>query len=304
MKAIVLNEYGGPDKLHYVTDAAEPQIGERDILVLTTATSINPVDFKIRNGSAQGRFPQQFPTILGRDLSGIVQAVGREVRSFKPGDRIAAFTGRTYAEKVAVREDAATHIPDGVDLVEAAAYPLVCLTADQLIRRATKLEAKQTVLITGALGSVGRAAVHVAKKLGATVIAGVRKKHLDQAAGIGADSAVAIDDEESLKQLGLVDAMADTIGGEVATKLLAKVKQGGVVGTVVTPQPDMTLHPTLQMNHIFTTPDASKLREFLDDVRDHTFQLPIDRMIPLEKAAEGQVAAEKGGIGKIILMVL
>ncbi|MBS1816127.1 MAG: NADP-dependent oxidoreductase [Acidobacteria bacterium] len=304
MKAMLLREYGGPEKLDYVTDIPDPQIGDDEMLVVVTAASINPIDYKIRNGSAAARFPQTFPTILGRDLSGIVRAIGKNVRTFKPGDRVLAFTNHTFAELVAVKENEVAHLPDGVDIVKAAALPLAVLTGDQLVRRAAKVQPGQTVLVTGALGSVGRAAVHSAKKLGAYVIAGVRKHSLDAVKDIEADAAVAMDDDEAIAALGFVDAIADTVGGAATTKLLSKVKEGGIVGTVVTPPPDGSLHTSLEMNLIRTQPDASKLREFADDVRDGKFDLPIDRMIPLEDVAAGLTAVEKGGIGKVVVLVL
>lgn len=303
MKAVLLTEYGGPEKLKYVTDAPDPQIADDEILVATTATSINPVDWKIRSGAAQGRFPQTFPSILGRDLSGVVRAIGKEVRSFKPGDKVLAFTPNTYAELVAVKESSAAHLPDGVDAVKAAALPLISLTGDQLIRRAAKVQKDQVVIITGATGLVGLAAVHTAKKLGAKVIAAVRSKYVEEAKALGVYAVVAMDDEAEIAKLGTVDALADTVG-EPATALLPKIKDGGVVGTVVTPPPDVTLHPRLEFNKIMTQPDASKLREFADDVRDGRFSVPIDRMLPLEEAAAGQVVAEKGAKGKVLLLLL
>lgn len=303
MKAVLLRGYGGPEKLEVVSDAEEPSIADDEMLVATTATSINPVDYKIRNGSAQARFPQTFPAILGRDLTGVVRAVGKEVRTFKPGDRVLAFTNHTYAELVAVKENEAAHLPDGVDIVKAAALPLIALTGDQLVRRATKVQRDQIVLVTGATGSVGRAAVHVAKKLGAYVIAGVRKDHLEEAKELGANAVVATDDPDSVANLGIIDAIADTVGAPT-TPLLAKVREGGIVGTVVTPSPDTSLNPKIELNKIMAEPDSSTLRSFADDMRDHKFDLPIDRMIPLEEVAEGQVLVEKGGIGKVIVLVL
>lgn len=304
MKAVLLHSYGGLDKLEYVTDAPDPQIADDEMLVATSASSVNPIDYKIRNGSAAARFPQTFPAILGRDLSGVVRAVGKDVRTFKPGDRVLAFTNHTFAELVAVKENEATHLPDGLDIVNAAALPLVVLTGDQVVTRAAKVQKGQTVLVTGALGSVGRAAVHSAKKLGAYVIAGVRKHSLDHAKDTDADAAVAIDDDAAIAAMGTLDAIADTIGGEAATKLLVKVKEGGIVGTVVTPPPDGALHPSLEINRIRTEPDAAKLREFAEDVRDGKFILPIDRMLPLDKVGEGMAAVEKGGIGKVVILAI
>jgi NADPH:quinone reductase-like Zn-dependent oxidoreductase len=109
-------------------------------------------------------------------VSGVVRAVGANVKHFKPGDRVLALSNATYAELVAVGDSDVTHLPDGLDLVDAAAIPLIALTGDQLVRSATNVQKGQVVLITGALGGVGRAAVQSAKKIGAQVIVGVRRK--------------------------------------------------------------------------------------------------------------------------------
>jgi len=305
MKAVMLYEFGGPEKLVYVTDAPDPKLADDEILIATSAASINPIDWKTRDGSIQAFFPVTLPTILGRDVSGIVRAIGSEVRGVAPGDRVMALTNRTYAELVAVHANEVTHIPDGLDIVEAAAIPLIALTGDQLIRRAAKVQKGQTVLITGALGSVGRAAVHTAKKLGAHVIAGVRKASLKQAEELRADAVIAIDDHEALEKLGLVDAIADTVGGPTADILLTHIKPGGVFGTVVSPPSAPLLNPTIEVNHMVVQPDASKVREFADDVRDGKFVLPIDRMMSLSEAAEAHAEIAKGNIhGKVLLLAV
>ena len=174
MKAVVLHEYGGPEVLKYEDNVPDPQVSGDTVLIAAAATSVNPIDWKVRSGARQKDFPLTFPAILGRDVSGVVRAVGANVRHFKPGERVLALSNAAYAELVAVPESEVTHLPDGVDLVDAAAIPLVSLTGDQLVRLATNVQKGQTVVVTGAVGSVGRAAVHSAKKLGAQVIAGVR----------------------------------------------------------------------------------------------------------------------------------
>ncbi len=181
MKAVVLHEYGGPENLKFEDNVPEPQVSGNTVLIATTAASVNPIDWKLRSGAIQRIFPLSFPAILGRDVSGIVRAVGANVKHFKPGDRVLALTNATYAELVAVEDSDVTHLPEGVDLADAAAIPLIALTGDQLVRCATNVQKGQVVLITGALGGVGRAAVHAAKKIGAQVIAGVRGKELDDA---------------------------------------------------------------------------------------------------------------------------
>src|ERR1700742_3737965 len=205
MKAVVLHEYGGPEKLKFESDVPDPEVRENSVLIAATAASVNPIDWKVRSGARQKDFPLSFPAILGRDVSGIVRAVGAKVRTFKPGDRVLSFSNATYAELVAVDDSAVAHLPDGVELVNAAALPLISATGEQLVRLAANVREGQTVVVTGALGSVGRAAVHTAKKMGAHVIAGVRKKELEDAGLLGADGVVAIDDDEAIANLGLVD---------------------------------------------------------------------------------------------------
>ena len=303
MKAVVLHEYGGPEKLKFEDNVPEPQVSGNTVLIATTAASVNPIDWKVRSGVMQRMFPVSFPAILGRDVSGIVRAVGGNVKHFKAGDRVLALSNATYAELVAVDDSEVTHLPEGVDLPNAAAIPLIALTGDQLVRLATNVKKGQVVLITGALGSVGRAAVHTAKKIGAQVIAGVRGKELDDARSLGVSDVLAIDDDNAIEKFRLVDAIADTVGGKVAAKLIAKVKQSGSFGyTAVLPESAAVQNPTVKIARVSTQPDPSKVREFADDVRDGKFVLPIGRRMPLRDAAEAHVLGEKGGIGKILLL--
>ena len=273
------------------------------MLIAAVATSVNPINWKLRSGMRQKDSPLSFPAILGRDVSGVVRTVGANVKHFKAGDRVLALSWATYAELVAVDDSDVTHLPDGVDLADAAALPLIALTGDQLVRLATNVKKGQVVLITGALGSVGRAAVHTAKKIGAQVIAGVRGKEVDDARSLGVSDVLAIDDDESIEKFRLVDAIADTVGGDVATKLIGKIKQGGSFGyTAVLPQSAAALNPSVKIKRVLAQPDPSKVREFADDVRDGKFVLPIGRRMPLHNATEAHVLGEKGGVGKILLL--
>jgi NADPH:quinone reductase-like Zn-dependent oxidoreductase len=303
MKAVRLHEYGGPENLKYEDRVPEPSLGADSVLVEAAATSVNPIDWKVRSGARQKDFPLHLPAILGKDVSGVVRAVGRNVRTFRPGDQVLAMTDDTYAELVVVEGSILTHLPDGLNLVDAAAIPLIALTGDQLVRRATKAQRGQTILVSGALGSVGRAAVHTAKKLGARVIAGVRARQLPEARALGVDDTVAIDDDAAITALAPVDGVADTVGGPTAEKLFARVKPGGRFGyTSVFPEGASKLNPTVTVTRVVAGPDASKVREFADDIRDGTFLLPIGRRMPLREAGEAQVMAQKGGVGKIVLL--
>ena len=301
MKAIVLHEYGGPSKLKY-EDFEDPKPGPGEVLVRVAATSVNPVDYKMRSGAAKERFPVNFPGILGRDVSGIVREIGEGVTGFEPAQRVMALAHATYAELTVVKADELTLVPEGLDLVEAAALPLVTLTGEQLISRGTGIKQGETVLISGAMGSVGRAAIFTAKKAGATVIAGVKKAQLDAAKELGADEVVALDDKEAMAKVGFMDAVADTVGGETGAMLLGKVKQGGVFASVVGPPLGAKLHPTVKVALVMAVPDPAKLAEMAAEVVAGRYKIPIDRMLPLSEAADGQVAAEKGGIGKVLLL--
>jgi NADPH:quinone reductase-like Zn-dependent oxidoreductase len=307
MKAVVLHEYGSVSKLKY-EDFADPKPGAGEVLVRVMAVSINPIDWKMRSGAAKDRFPLSLPAVLGRDLAGTVREVGEGVKDFKVGDAVFALANATYAELCVVKASDLAHIPTAngehaLDITTAATLPLVSVTGDQLIHIGTRAEKGQTIFLTGALGSVGRIALYCAIEAGVKVIAGVRKKQIEEAIALGATAAIDLGDEDSLSTLGFVDAVADTIGGSLATKLLAKVKPGGNFGSVVGPPKGADLHPTVQVNAFMAHADAATLVHYAEAVRDGKLQIPVDRILPLSEAAEGQAAAEKGGIGKVVLTV-
>jgi NADPH:quinone reductase-like Zn-dependent oxidoreductase len=303
VKAVRLYEYGGAENLKYEEDVPEPTLDADYVLVEAAATSVNPIDWKVRSGARQKDFPLQLPAILGKDVSGIVRAVGLNIRTFKPGDRVLASCDATYAELVVVEGSSLTHLPDGLDLVDSAAIPLIALTGEQLVRLAARARAGQTLLVSGALGSVGRAAVHAAKKLGVTVIAGVRGRQLPQARTLGVAAAVAIDDDSAIAALAMVDGVADTVGGETAAKLFGRVKSGGNFGYAsVLPDGVQQRNATVTVTRVFARPDASKIREFADDIRDGKFVLPISHRLSLRNASEAHAMAQRGGAGKIVLV--
>lgn len=301
MKAVVLHEYGGPDKLLY-EDVPDPVPGSGQVLIRMTSTSVNPIDFKLRSGAMKAFWPLELPAILGRDVSGIVRALGEGVNGFKPGDKVMGPGDKTYAElAVAAAKDLA-FVPANLDAVKAAALPIVMQTGEQLITRGTKIQSGQTVLIAGAVGGVGRAAVWTAKKAGAKVIAGVRKSQINEAESLGADLVLALDDAAAIDKLGFIDAVADTIGGETGQKLLGKIKQGGIYASVVGPPANANMHPTVKIEAIQSKPDPGTLRTMAEAVAAGRLVIPIDRMVPLADAAKAQAAAEKGGVGKILLL--
>jgi NADPH:quinone reductase-like Zn-dependent oxidoreductase len=149
---------------------------------------------------------------------------------------------------------------------------------------------------------VGRSAVFTAKQRGATVIAGVLKKQIDEAKSIGADQAVATDDDNAVANLPPVDVVADTVDGKTAEKLIAKVKSGGVFASVLGAPQNAEKYPSVNVLPVYVTPDTKILRFMAEAVRDGKLVIPIYEKLPLRDAAEAQAVAEKGGIGKVLLV--
>jgi NADPH:quinone reductase-like Zn-dependent oxidoreductase len=300
MKAAVLHEYGPPSKLKY-EDFPDPRPGPGEVLVAVRAASVNPVDWKMRSGAAKDHFPVTFPAILGRDVAGVVRELGEGVKDFAVGDRVFALAWAAYAELCVVKADILAKIPDGLDMTAASAVPLVSCTGDQLIRNATAVQSGQTIVLTGAAGSVGRCALFCARELGAKVIAGVRKSQIAEAKSLGAIEAIDIDDDAAIAKLGTVDGVADTVGGNIASKLLGKVKPGGNYGSLVGPPKDAALHPTVNVKPMTAQPNPAAYIHYAEAIRDGKLALPVDCVMPLKDAAEAHAAGEKGGIGKIVL---
>jgi NADPH:quinone reductase-like Zn-dependent oxidoreductase len=301
MKAVVLHEYGGPDKLKY-EEWEDPRAGDGQILIRVTAAGVNPIDWKIRSGAMKDFMPVELPTILGYDYSGVVRSVGKGVEGYAEGDKVFGRAGKTYAELLLGDLAGLSKVPEGLDPVEAAALPVVLNTGQQLITEAGKVQPGQTVIITGALGSVGRTAVWVAKKLGAHVIAGVRGSQKKAAEELGADTVLALDSQQEMDALGLVEVVADTIGGKVGDALLAKVKPGGTFASVVGPPQNAKLHPNVKVVAFGSHPDAAGMHSLAEDIANGRFKISIDRTMPLADAARAHAEAEKGGIGKILLL--
>jgi NADPH:quinone reductase-like Zn-dependent oxidoreductase len=300
MKAVVVHQYGGPEVLKF-EEYPDPVPGPGEVLVRVAATSVNPIDYKRRAGLTKNFYPIKFPGLMGVDMAGTVVKVGPGVEGFSIGDQVFAMADNTYAELCVVKAAVLAKVPKGLDLIRAAALPLVTTTGNQLLL-ATGVNAGQTVLVVGAIGNVGRSAVFTAKQRGATVIAGVLKRQTDEAKTIGADQVVETDDDTAIANLPPLDAVADTVGGRTAEKLIAKVKPGGVYASVVGPPHDAAEYPSVKVMTVFSKFDRKTLEFMAEAVRDGKLVIPISQTLPLSEAAEAQAAAEKGGIGKILLV--
>ena len=301
MKAIVVREYGGLEVLE-LDEYPDPVAGAGEVLLRVAATSVNPFEFKVRSGAMKDVFPLQFPTILGTDVSGTVVKLGPGAEGFSVGDKVFGLASRTYAELCTAKSTSLAKIPAGLDMVDAAALPVVTTTGDQLISLGVKPKPGQTVLVLGAVGSVGRSAVFAAKARGAVVIAGVRKKQFQEAASLGTDRVIATDDSDAIKKQPQVDAVADTVGGNTAETFLGKVNPGGVFASVLGPPANAKAYPSVIVTPVYAQPDAKTLIFMAQAVRDGKLIIPISMKLPLKDAAKGHAAAEKGGIGKVLFV--
>jgi NADPH:quinone reductase-like Zn-dependent oxidoreductase len=301
MKAVVLPEYGEASRL-VLRDIAEPTPGAGEIKVRVAAASLNPIDWKLRGGAYKAYSQLELPAVLGRDVSGEIVAVGPGVTSPRVGARVVGLVNRGYAEYVVAPIDAWAEVPAGMDLVDAAALPLVLLTGAQLAEQATDARAGQTVLVTGATGGVGRAAVFTAKKRGAIVYAGVRGIHEVAAAKLGVHAVVALDDDRQVENLPMLDALADTVGGPTTQKLLGKLKPGARIGSVLG-EPAGAKERGFDVHAFGVKPDAKRLGELVADVAAGELVIPISKRFPLAEAAQAHALAEKGGVGKVLLVV-
>jgi NADPH:quinone reductase-like Zn-dependent oxidoreductase len=300
MKAIVVYQYGGPEVLKF-EDYPDPVPGPGDVLVRVAAASVNPIDYKRRAGLTKDFYPMHFPSLIGVDVAGTVAGMGAGVEGFSVGDPVFAMADNTYAQLCVINSNILAKVPEGLDLIRAAALPLATTTGNQL-SSATEVKADQTVVVAGAAGSVGRSAVFAAKERGAGVIAGVLKRQMDQASTLGADQVVATDDDTAIANLPPLDAVADAVGGRTAEKLIAKVKPGGVFASVVGVPQNAAKYPSVKVVYVFSKFDRKTLEFMAEAVRDGKLVIPIGQTLPLSKAAEAQAAAEKGGVGKILLV--
>jgi NADPH:quinone reductase-like Zn-dependent oxidoreductase len=207
-----------------------------------------------------------------------------------------------YAERVVAKDEAWAEVPEGLNLQDAAALPLVTLTGSQLVEESLAPRPSATILVTGALGSVGRTAVFAAKRLGVTVWAGVRRNQKDAAEALGADGVVALDDESDCRRLPALDGIADTVGAPVTERLLDRVRKGGVIASVAS-DPKGAQEHGIEVRHHWAHPDPQRLAALVRAVAEGALVIPIARRFPLAQIREAQQFAEQGAGGKVIVVV-
>lgn len=320
MQAIYQQRYGGSDVLTF-GELPQPTIKPHQVLVEVHATSINPRDWLIRSGKYQLQFfVPSFPLVLGSDVAGIVVAVGAKVKSFKQGDHVIALKNpsdglATYAQYVAVDEQALALKPSTMSFEEAGGLPLCSLTAWQALVDIAKLKQGNKVLIIGASGGVGTFAVQIAAALGAVVTAICSTANHDLVLGLGATKAVDYKSENYKASLSGFDVVFDCIGRENLNTCRHLLNDGGIyVSTVPSPlNLKLTLLTTLKhrlwpstkrVGVVMVKSRATDLRQITDLIHHQKLRTVIDTTFPLAAAAQAHdLSRSLRAKGKIILKV-
>jgi NADPH:quinone reductase-like Zn-dependent oxidoreductase len=301
MRAAVLIGIGGVDQIE-VRDVPEPTTVPGAIKVQVVATSINPIDWKLREGARLPGTPLELPAVIGRDASGEVVEVGPGVTRFRPGMRVVGLVTGGYGERVVAKDEAWAEVPGGLDLIDAAAIPLVTLTGSQLVDESLAPRPAETILVTGALGSVGRTAVFAARRRRIRVWAGVRRSQKDAAEALGVDGVVALDDEADCRRLPTLDGIADTLGASTTEKLIDRMRPGGVIASVAS-DPKGAQERGIVVRHHWAHPDPERLAALVRAVADGVLVIPIAKRFALAQIREAQQLAEQGAGGKVIVRV-
>ncbi|MEC1375528.1 NADP-dependent oxidoreductase [Heyndrickxia oleronia] len=331
MRAMVIDRYGKvPMRL---AEMPTPEIGEYEVLAEIHAASINPIDFKLRDGKVKLLVKYKMPLILGNDFSGVVAKVGAKVTRFKVGDEIYGRPRKskigTFAEYIAIHEDDIALKPKNLSFEEAASIPLVGLTSYQALKDILQLQKGQKILIQAGAGGVGTFAIQLAKLMGATVATTASEAGANLVKSLGADEIINYKTEQFEEILKNYDAVFDTLGGEILEKSFEVIKSGGKIvsvsglpnarfgkeygsGFFKTMLFSMASHKltalekkyNVQYTFLFMKPSGEQLRIIANFIETGKIKPIIDRVFPFKDAQKAMEYAESGRAkGKIILKI-
>jgi len=308
MKAVVIHEYGGPEVLKY-EDVQRPEPKENQILVRVIAAGVNPVDGLIRSGMFAKHEKASFPMILGADIAGVVEKTGSKVTNFKAGDSVFAYaslkSGGGYAEYALTTEREAAPKPKVLTYVEAAAVPVVALTAWQALIDIAKLSAGQTVLIHGGSGGVGTFAIQIAKARGARVIATASTANQDLLMQLGADVAIGYTKQKFEDVAKDVDVVLDSIGKDTLARSYGVVRKGGfIVSLVARPDRAELDKRGIRGAALSVEPNSDELAEIGKLIDEGKIKVIVSQTFPLSEAIKAQEQVATGHTrGKIVLKI-
>ncbi|MEG0373354.1 MAG: NADP-dependent oxidoreductase [Enterococcus sp.] len=306
-RAIVIKNYGHADQLEE-SKVELPELGEHQVLVKVHATSVNPIDWKLREGYLAQMMPWEFPITLGWDVAGEIAAIGSEVKNWQVGQKVFSRpeTTRfgTYADYTIVDDHLLARKPENVSFEEAAAVPLAGLTAYQGLFSHGQLKAGEKVLIHAGAGGVGIYAIQLAKNAGATVITTASEKNHALLKELGADQVIDYHTTDFSEVLENVDLVFDTMGGEVQSKSFKILNEHGRLISIVS-QPDEELANTVAVaESIWLQPNGEQLQEIADLMADGKVKSVVGHTYPLTAAGvteAHELSATHHAKGKIVL---
>jgi NADPH:quinone reductase-like Zn-dependent oxidoreductase len=312
MKAVQIHQYGEPAVLQ-LDEIAPPEPAAGEVLVRVHAAAVNPVDLKTRTGTAglAARYgTDNFPMILGWDISGVIEQIGADVSAFQPGDAVYGMPrfpelAAAYAEYVTAPAGELAHKPASIDHLQAAALPLVALTAWQALFEAAGLEAGQKILVHAAAGGVGHIAVQLARWKGAFVVGTASGRNAEFLAEIGVDQFVDYEKRPFEELVSDVDVVLDTLRGEVRERSWQVLKPGGIMVSILGPPPAETAAQYgVQAANILVYPQGEQLAQIAARVDEGKLKPHIDAVYPLAEAAQAHTHVASGHTrGKVVLKV-
>ena len=308
MKAVTIEKYGGPDVLE-IKDIPMPIVGDHDLLIEVYAASVNPVDWKVREGYLKEMVPYKFPLVLGWDVAGIVKETGPHAILFRAGDRVFSRTdiarNGTYAEYVAVDEGLVALMPDNLSFKEAAAVPLACQTAWQALVEIAQVKQGDKVLVHAASGGVGTFAVQIAKYKGAHVAATCGTASTRLVKSLGADEVIDYGKTDFSKSLHDFDIVLDTMGGEIYRNSFKTLKKGGtVISLLERPDEALARESGAKAEYMFLQPDGKRLGQIATLLSEGRIEAVLGIVLPLEEVKKAHAISQSHHAkGKIVLSV-
>lgn len=305
MKGIVIDGYGGADKMRWA-ERPEPQAGAGDVLVRVEAASVNPIDWKMREGYLRQLLPLQFPYALGRDFAGTVIGAGTEVRGFAAGDEVWGMVdpmrGGAHSEVLATSQNLVAKKPKSLDPAAAASLPLAAATALIALDKGG-LKAGERVLIHGGAGGVGSIAVQYAKHVGAWIAATCRRGNLEYVQSLGADRAIDYGAEDFDVVLQGLDLVFDTVGGEVHQRSQAVLREGGrLVYIAAGPLPQEPPRKGITVERADIRPDRAFFERLAALADAGAIKPQVSRVMPMAEAAAAYELSRAANVrGKIVL---
>ncbi len=311
MKAVQINSYGGVDVLEVNNDVSKPVAGEGQVLVEVYAASINPFDWKVREGYVKEYIKLQFPATMGGDFAGVVVGLGEKVSDFKVGDEVygqaAVFAGGTgaFAEVLAASIGKIAKKPKMTNFLEAASLPLVGLSALQALETHIKLKWGQKILIHGGAGGIGTIAIQLAKALGAYVVTTVNGDDVEYVKSLGAGQVINYKNEAFEDVLSDFDAVFDTVGGETTDKSFKVLKKGAILVSMAgAPSSELAQKYGIEVIGQNTDGNSQRLNRLSEFVDGGKVKPQVDKVFSLDEAKEAFSHLEKGHLrGKVVLKV-